>query len=45
MILQSGVRHVVYIEDSQCQKQTEEEIASTKHLFNLSGITYTKLNW
>ncbi len=44
MILQSGLKHIVYIEDSLCQKQTQEEIENTKELFQLSGIQFSKLD-
>jgi hypothetical protein len=44
MILQNGLKHIVYIDDSLCQKQTDQEVINTKHLFQLSGITLTKLN-
>ena len=38
MILQSGLRKIVYMEDSRCQKQNDEGYEQTMKLFELSGI-------
>ena len=44
MILQSGLKQIVYLADSSCQKQTAEQLLMTKQLFDMSGIAYYKLD-
>ncbi|CAF0793922.1 unnamed protein product [Brachionus calyciflorus] len=43
MIAQSGIRKIVYIDDSCCQTLNENEIFASKVLIQLSGISHYKL--
>ena len=42
MIIQSGLKKVVYMADSSCQKLTEDAIVQTKKLLQLSGVNCYK---
>ncbi len=42
MILQSGIKDVVYMADSSCQKMSEQDIQQTCRVFELSGINCFK---
>lgn len=43
LIAQSGIRKIVYIEDSCCQTLSENEIFASKVLLQLSGVSHYKL--
>ena len=43
MIAQSGIKNIVYIEESICQQLSEEEANTAKCLLKLSGVSLLKL--
>ena len=43
LIVQSGIKRVVYLEESTCQKQTDEQKSATKRLFDLSKVQLVQL--
>jgi deoxycytidylate deaminase len=43
LIVQSGIKRVVYLDESACQKQTDEQKSATKRLFDLSKVELVQL--
>ena len=44
MIAQAGIKHIVYTDDSSCQKQSDVELNATKLLLQASGVSFTMLD-